>query len=84
MTSRKTKPSALDVSPSEVTQHTPANGRRQARLANGFATVQAIEHRRESGQRSLLDRLVEQRIIWRELLELEVQSLLGGDGAPPD
>jgi len=82
--SRKTKRSTSDLSTSEATRPIPAKGRSQARLAKGFSTLQTIERRRASGQHSLIDRLVEQRIIWRELLELEVQSVLGLDGAPLD
>lgn len=49
----------------------------QKRLLKGFLSLQDIDHRRANGECSFFDWLVEQRIIWREILELELQSLRG-------
>lgn len=83
MTSRKTKSFTLDLASREAgaaIPSAPAEGQARRRLAEGFISLQAIDSRRAHGHASLLDRLSEQRIIWRELLELELQSMLRLDG----
>jgi hypothetical protein len=41
------------------------------RLAEGFAYLERLDAERGRGSNSILGRFMEQRIIWRELLELE-------------
>jgi len=76
--SRKNTLRVLGLSSSEpVPSSAPAqiSGHDQIRLAKAFARLSEIDWRRSQGQGSLLDKLAEQRIIWRELLELELQAL---------
>ena len=49
------------------------------RLAEGFARLEKIERQRAQGHNSILSRFVEQRIIWRELLRLELQDIEEAD-----
>lgn len=44
------------------------------RLAEGFAYLGRLEWERAQGLNPIIGRFVEQRIIWRELLELEIQA----------
>lgn len=44
------------------------------RLSEGFARLEKIERERSQGRDSIFSRFVEQRIIWRELLWLELQD----------
>ena len=47
----------------------------KTRLAEAFALLDNIDHQRANGQNSLLASVIEDRIIWRELLELELQHV---------
>ncbi len=79
MMSRKSKIRTLDLStPREsATLEDRALRPAQKRLLKGFLSLQDIDCRRANGKCSFFDRLAEQRIVWRELLELELQSMRG-------
>jgi hypothetical protein len=47
----------------------------QKRLAKAFAFVESLERQRAEGQNPFLGKIVEDRMIWRELLELELQDI---------
>jgi hypothetical protein len=44
------------------------------RLAKGFARLEKIERERAQGRDWIFSRFAEHRIIWRELLQLELQD----------
>jgi hypothetical protein len=54
---------------------TPTGSRAQIRLAESYRTLEAIERDRRSERNPRLGKAIEQRIIHRELLELELQEL---------
>src|SRR5262245_11085407 len=56
----------------EPTQTTP--GRTAKRLADGVALLERLDEERAQGRLTLFGRLMELRIIWRELVELEFQA----------
>ena len=70
---RKTSFCSLGI----VAPYTEGAGPSSNRLANGFLRLEQIERRRARGRCSLLDKLAEKRIVWREILELEFQALRG-------
>ena len=70
--SHKNQLRALDIS------QTTTRGVRAAtnkRLAAAVACLERIEMRRGACGASLLDRIIEKWVIWRELLQLELQSI---------
>jgi len=60
------------ITPLRVTR---ASGSTQKRLAEAFAFLENLDLQRANGQDRLLGKVVEDRIIWRELLELELQEI---------
>ncbi len=68
---RKTSFCSLGIVPPYIEGAGPSANR----LAKGFLRLEEIERRRALGCRSLLDKLAEKRIVWREILELELQAL---------
>ena len=48
---------------------------RQRRLARGFACLEYLQRERENAQDRYLAKILEGRIIWRELLDLELQDI---------
>ena len=74
---RKYKLCTLDLTRWELETAPPAaraSGRAQRRLAKAFSRLAEIEQRRAVGQDSVIDRLVEKWVIWRELGALELQA----------
>lgn len=71
----KTSFCSLGIAPPYAESGGPSSNR----LARAYLRLEAIERRRAEGRCSLLarwvDRWVEKRIVWRELVELEVQVL---------
>lgn len=62
----------------------------QKRLAEAFTCLEKLERQRAHGHDPVFGKFVEERIIWRELLELELQdvdeqieriSAVAGDGS---
>jgi hypothetical protein len=44
------------------------------RLTEGFAHLERLDQERAHGRNPIMGRFMEQRIVWRELLELELQA----------
>ena len=75
--SRKNSLCVLGLSYTEPTLSSASaqiGGSAQRRIAKAFVRLSEIDWRRSQGLESLLDKLAEQRIIWRELLDLEFQG----------
>ena len=70
---RKSQFCTLNLSP-RTGPAEPAVCPTRKRLAEAFAYLEKIERQRACGRASLFARFMEQRIIWRELLELELQD----------
>lgn len=47
----------------------------QRRLAEAFVFVEHLQQQRLQGQDAMLGRFIEERLIWRELLDLELQDI---------
>ena len=47
----------------------------QRRLAQAFALIEQIQEQRLQEQDPLAGRFIEERLIWRELLDLELQDI---------
>lgn len=79
---RKSILCTLGLSPREANteaREAQVSGAAEKRLAKAFACLENIERRREQGRDSLIDRWMEKRVIWRELLELELQAMRHSD-----
>ena len=60
---------------SAVPEWTSAVCRTQKRLAEAFARLEKLEGQRAQGDYPIFGAFMEERIIWRELLELELQHI---------
>jgi len=74
---RKSKFCTLDLSSGCSYFRAPARSPEcptRKRLTEAFARLGALDRERANGKNPIFAKFIEQRIIWRELLELEVQE----------
>ena len=64
-----------DWAPTVPVRVAPAVCPTQKRLADAFACLEKLERQRAHGQGPVFGKFVEERIIWRELLDLELQAV---------
>jgi hypothetical protein len=77
--SRKSPICTLNLSPGARLVPPPSAARVNAstkqRLDRSFALLQTLDSHHMAGLRSAIGKLIEQRVIWRELLDLELQEV---------